>query len=82
MTKWKEPGVGELVTCETIAAIVLHVRRITDRGVKLGGHVDPKPQALCGRYVDWDTQRPVIAECITCRNCKAEFAKVGNRSIQ
>jgi hypothetical protein len=76
MTKWKEPGIGELVTCETVSAIALHVRRITDRGVKLGGHAYPWPRAPCGQWVDWDSQIPVTAKCITCRNCKAEFTKV------
>jgi len=32
---WKEPKRGELVTCETVAAIVLHARRITDREVSV-----------------------------------------------
>lgn len=69
---------GQLVTCETVAAIVRHVRRVADIPVKLGGHSVPRPRALCDRHVDWDTTRPVVLEHITCRACKAavsgEFA--------
>jgi hypothetical protein len=71
MSEWVAPGPGELVTCETVAAVALHARRITDRDVKLGGHAWPKPVALCGRVMDWDTMRPATALCVTCRTCKA-----------
>jgi hypothetical protein len=77
MSNWKEPKIGGLVACETVAAVVLHVRRIADRGVKLGGHVAPRPLALCGSPVDWDTQRPVSA--VHCRSCLAALAKVVTR---
>lgn len=73
MSAWKEPTIGELVTCETVAAIVLHVRRIADRGVRLSGHVSPRPLALCGEPVYWDTQRPVAA--VSCRRCKAALER-------
>jgi len=72
MSEWKEPKYGGLVTCETVAAIVLHARRITNRGVRLSGHVEPRPLALCGSPVDWDTQRPVSA--VHCRSCLAALA--------
>jgi hypothetical protein len=64
----------QFVTCETVAAIVLHVRRVTDIPVRLTGHSTPRPRALCGRPVDWDTQRPVAIGHITCRDCKAALA--------
>jgi hypothetical protein len=73
MNNWKEPQRGELITCETVAAIVLHARHIVDRDVRLNGHRSPKPLALCGSPVDWDTQRPVSA--VHCRSCLAVLAK-------
>lgn len=60
-------------TCETIAAVVLHIRRVGDRPVHLGGHVTPKPFALCGSPVGWDCQSPISAA--TCVRCIAVEAK-------
>lgn len=69
MTAWIGPAAGQLVACETVAAVVLHVRRIVDRGVRLSGHVAPRPLALCGTPIAWDTRLPVSA--VTCRRCEA-----------
>lgn len=66
--------VGNLVICETVAAITTHLRRVTpEHPVRLGGHPSPKPLTLCGRDVGWDTQIPVrgpdgAVEC-GCRRC-------------
>lgn len=61
---------AEYVACETVAAIVHHVRRVdAEHPVKRGGHW-PKPRAMCGREVDWDTQVPPTEKCISCRNCR------------
>ncbi len=62
----------DLVSCETVAAIVLHARRIGPRlkGVAYGGHTDPRPLALCGAAIDWDTTRPATEACVTCRSCR------------
>jgi hypothetical protein len=61
--------VNTLVTCETIAAIVIHVRRIGDRPIRLSGHSD-KPTTLCGRLADWDTLIPVSPAAVSCRRCR------------
>lgn len=56
-----------LVICETVAAITLHLREVTtDSPIKLGGHW-PRPLALCGAEVSWDTQIPVSS--VRCRGC-------------
>lgn len=59
----------DLVTCETVAALVLHARRIANHSVQLGGHDTPRPLALCGAPIYWDTQRPVSD--VHCRLCLA-----------
>lgn len=64
-----------LVTCETVAAIVLHVRRVTDTPVRLSGHSGMRPLALCGSAIDWDTEIPVSAENATCRGCRTALAR-------
>lgn len=69
MAAWRAPTVGELVTCETVAAIVVHARRIVESEVRLSGHTAPRPLALCGSPVDWDTMIPVAGT--SCRWCKA-----------
>lgn len=43
--------------CETNAAYVYHIRRLTPAGRKLGGGADTP--ALCGRKVSWDVPTPV-----------------------
>lgn len=61
-----------MVTCETVAAIVVHVRRLGPgiAPVRLSGHSSPRPFALCGSPVDWDTQNPVNDRTVTCRSCR------------
>lgn len=58
----------EFVACETYPGYSHHIRRVGDRPVHLGGHVSPKPKALCGREVAWDTRIPVAT--VECRSCQ------------
>ncbi len=60
---------SDYVTCETVAAIVVHIRRASDAPVRLNGHTSPRPTSLCGMEVAWDTQIPVSSA--TCRKCIA-----------
>jgi hypothetical protein len=56
---------GDLIVCETVAAITTHLRRLTAVGPKWGGAADTL--ALCGAKVSWDTRIPVEgAECSRC----------------
>lgn len=66
--RWTSPDPGELVTCDTTAAREIHVRRVTDlRRAKLCGHDHPKPIALCGCRIDYDTKAPIeVADCKSC----------------
>jgi hypothetical protein len=61
----------EMVTCETVAAIVVHVRRLGPGipPIRLSGH-STRPFALCGSPIDWDTQIPATEPCVTCRSCR------------
>jgi len=63
----------DFVTCESTAAIVVHIRRIGDRGINIHGHTHPRPEALCGAKVAWDTRIPLAGA--TCRRCIAERRK-------
>jgi hypothetical protein len=63
----------ELVVCESTAAIVPHLRIVTaDMPIKLGGHPTPRPGALCGSEIAWDTQLPLNAA--RCRSCLTQRA--------
>lgn len=64
----------KVLTCETIAAIVVHARHEGDRPVRYGGHARPKPVSLCGRKIDWDTRRPLSS--VSCRHCLEALTKV------
>lgn len=60
---------AEFVVCETLTAMVQHLRQVTATSpVNLGGHTSPKPVTLCGMQADWDTRIPV--GCETCHTCK------------
>ncbi len=70
-----------LVVCETVHAIVTHLREPTEESpVRFGGFSDrtsrPFPVlALCGSQVAWDTQLPVsIARCRDCNKIAAADA--------
>jgi hypothetical protein len=55
-----------LVVCESIAAITTHLRDTSKVGVNLSGH-HPRPHALCGAEIAWDTRLPLTAA--RCRAC-------------
>jgi hypothetical protein len=58
----------ELVACETVAAIVVHLRLAGDREVSLSGHTTPRPKTLCDAEAAWDTRLPITAS--TCSICR------------
>lgn len=56
----------ELICCETIAAITVHIRRVTEAGPKYGGGADSL--TLCGKKAAWDTKFDIEeARCMSCR---------------
>lgn len=62
--------------CETIAAYVWHIRKLTTKGLKPGGGADTR--ALCGAEALWDIANVEVfpnnpAWRNACRKCKAEF---------
>lgn len=57
----------KLATCETTAAITLHVRVVGDRPFNPSGHTTPRPRALCGVNIAWDTQ--IDLGGVRCRSC-------------
>lgn len=70
----------EFAFCESIHATSTspwHIRKLTDKGLKLGGGADTK--ALCGREVAWDLEveikpsTPVRLDC--CGQCADEFER-------
>lgn len=65
------------VTCETTAANLVHVREVGSTPPKFGGHITPKPTALCGAVAAWDTRIPVAAA--TCSQCVAALRSAGAR---
>lgn len=54
-----------LSTCETLAAIVVHVRQLGPKGLCYSGGADTK--TLCGAEASWDSRIPI--EGVTCRTC-------------
>lgn len=57
----------DLIVCETTAGIVPHLRLVGSVLKKLGGHYSPKPVALCGVPITWDTNLSISAA--RCRAC-------------
>lgn len=59
---------NDLVVCESVAAIVPHLRRVTEAvPIKLSGHASPRPLSLCGNEIAWDTRLPLsAARCSKC----------------
>lgn len=56
-----------LVVCETVAAITTHLREVTpETPLNYGGH-HPRPKALCGAEIAWDTKLPLTDT--RCRGC-------------
>ena len=57
---------GDLIACETVAAITVHLRRLSAAGSKYGGGADTP--ALCGAKPSWDLKSDVeTARCQRCR---------------
>lgn len=69
-----DPTPGDLVICETAAAISTHFRIVTDaRPFKPAGHRSPQPETFCERPAAWDTLLPthrqdghLAAGCAAC----------------
>ena len=57
---------GDLISCETDAAYVIHARRVSKTGPHYGGGADTP--TLCGLKASWDTRIPLAA--ISCRECR------------
>lgn len=56
----------EYVTCESTAAITVHIRKVGNVPVSLSGFTS-RPQALCTAVVAWDCQIPTAgAGCWAC----------------
>ena len=65
-----------LTTCESTAAILLHVRDVTDlTTIRLGGHAHPRPLTLCGTEAAWDMRSDL--KWTTCKACLQELKKRG-----
>jgi len=65
------------VVCESTAAIVTHLRLVGDKPISLSGPSFPRPEALCGSEIAWDTQLPINA--VRCRACMHQLAlRAGN----
>lgn len=65
---------GDYITCETVAAVVVHIRRVPESGPNYNG-TTIEPLCQPGEtYNGWDTQAPL--ETATCRTCKAEYARL------
>ena len=69
---------GDLIVCETLAAITTHVRLLTTQGPLFEGASDSPPRALCGAKVAWDTLLPLST--VGCRNCIAELDRAQGRT--
>lgn len=61
------PGHDVLVVCETLAAIVLHLRLVGDGEINYNGR-DAYAETLCGSDVGWDTKDDPTE--VTCRECQ------------
>lgn len=58
----------KLIVCETVAAITPHLRVVTvNHPENYHGHATPKPKALCGAFVAWDTK--LTLEAARCASC-------------
>lgn len=64
-----------LTVCESVAAITLHLRIVTaEHPISLSGHALPRPHALCGTVIAWDTRSPIsAARCGACRIAAMEM---------
>lgn len=56
----------DLIVCESSAAITTHLRSTILVGPNYNGH-HPRPSALCGAEIAWDTKLPIgAARCSAC----------------
>jgi len=56
----------KLITCESVAAITLHLRDASIIAPNYSGH-HPRPKALCDAEIAWDTKIPTsMARCRAC----------------
>jgi hypothetical protein len=55
-----------LSVCESVAAIVLHLREVVDGDVNYSGSI-PDRMTLCGTKVGWDTKDQLAHA--NCRDC-------------
>ena len=72
-----EAQMTEYSYCETIAAYVWHIRRLSDRGRFLGGGVDTL--ALCKARVAWDLKAPIndnLRGDGMCRECAEKYEEI------
>ncbi len=66
------PCPSRIVVCETVAAIVLHLREVGEGKVNYSGR-DAYALTLCCVPVGWDTKHEVSeATCRTCIACAGE----------
>jgi len=64
--------VSAFITCETTAAVVIHIRRLPESGPNYHG---AEVETLCGaKRTGWDTRVPIAAA--TCRVCIHEHDKI------
>ena len=69
--------------CEPVTATShskWHLRKLTDKGKKLGGGADTP--SLCGRKMGWDLDAPIskfILEDHICSECRKVFQKESRR---
>ena len=58
-----------LISCESVAAVVLHLRVLAEAPVSYSGHPWNEVKALCTSVVAWDMKIPVsYATCRVCRD--------------
>lgn len=66
-----------LIACESTAAYTVHAREVTDAApIRCGGHSTPRPEALCGMEIAWDTELPLSA--VRCRVCLRRIEERGD----
>ncbi len=63
-----------VISCESVAAIVVHIRIVGSVEPNYSGHSPYRPPTLCGAEAAWDTKSSV--KYATCRSCREdEFMK-------
>lgn len=68
----------KLVVCETVAAISTHLRDVGEVPINYGGHMLPRPKALCKAQIAWDTRLPISAtRCTVCLRVLAKLRALG-----